>query len=473
MSKVTRIVSSRNLHARKYEELIQQAKLLGKIRTEVWDRFGSISGVGSDHRKIRDAWMQNRDFRPLAAKAWKETLRDTLDDVHLYEESAKTKVRKAIHKRTTDEQERKRLYTLLKGNNWCKDKYLCRMMRKHKKHGRTKVCNQIIVEDGVYKQFQGKDKNTWLKIPSLVRGKMICIPLNSNVHLNGALRVILKCGVAYVHRTTNQRKFKPCGDQTIGVDKGYTEALADSKGGFHGTGFGKIMTAGTQKRLLRGQARNKLHELAKKTKNKRKAHHIHKFNLGRKKLENYNHQQREQLRTKAFEAAHRVVDIAKEVRAEDLSKPMNSSGRWKSYNRMMSAWARGFLSEALDSVTKARGSRLRLVNAAYTSQMDSKSRRLEGRREGDKFYHANGEVSQADTNAAINIEHRADDTEISIYTSYKEVKAILLNRLIATGGVSPHKDDRPSRTPVTRRKRTLTESERTKILTTESCQGFL
>jgi hypothetical protein len=97
--------------------------------------------------------------------------------------------------------------------------------------------------------------------------------------------------------------------------------------------------------------------------------------------------------------------------------------------------------------------------------MDSKTGRLEGRRIGDKFHHVNGEVSQADTNAAVNIKQKADDTEISLYTPYKEVKAILLNRLTAIGGVNESEGftlfscDRPSRTPVTHEKSKLTESE--------------
>lgn len=472
MSKVTRIIASHNLNPGKYRQLEKQAKLLGKLRTEIWHRYGSIQGVGVWHRKIRDEWVQTRDFKPLAAKAWKETLRDVIDDIQLYEEAAKEKVRKAIHIRTRDNSERKRLYTLLKYNDWVKDPYLCRKMRQHKKHGRTKVANQIIVENGVYKQFKGQDGKTWLKIPSLIRGQMLCIPLNSNVKLTGCLRLILKDGKVFVHRTVNSRTFAPCGDKIIGVDKGYTEALADSEGGFHGEGFGAIMTEGTKKRHLRGIARNKLHQLAKKTQNKRKAHNIRKYNLGCKKLNRYNHKQREHLRTKAFEAAHRVVDQAKEVRAEDLTQPMSSGKRWKQYNRTMSAWARGFLAEALESVCTARGSSLRLVNAAYTSQMDSNTGRLEGRRVGDKFHHVNGDVSQADTNASGNIRDRGDDTEITRFTPYKEVKAILLNRLTETGGVNDPNRDRPSMTSVARRKRTSTKSELTKSLSTQSCPGF-
>jgi len=55
---------------------------------------------------------------------------------------------------------------------------------------------------------------------------------------------------------------------------------------------------------------------------------------------------------------------------------------------------------------------------------------------GDKFYHASGEVSHADTNAARNIKHRGDDTEITRYMPFIKVKEILLNRFMANGGVS-------------------------------------
>lgn len=106
------------------------------------------------------------------------------------------------------------------------------------------------------------------------------------------------------------------------------------------------------------------------------------------------------------------------------------------------------------------GSCLRFINAAYPSQIDSKTRRLEGRRVGDKFYHANGEVSHADTNAATHIKDRAEDTEIGLFTPFKDVKKILLGRLVANGGVSSPSDcDLPSRTPAARRKRTSPESE--------------
>ncbi|MES2875019.1 MAG: transposase, partial [Bacteroidota bacterium] len=45
------------------------------------------------------------------------------------------------------------------------------------------------------------------------------------------------------------------------------------------------------------------------------------------------------------------VDLANEVIAEELTKPFVNRNKWKKYNRLMSAWAKGSLAEALDSVT--------------------------------------------------------------------------------------------------------------------------
>jgi hypothetical protein len=60
--------------------------------------------------------------------------------------------------------------------------------------------------------------------------------------------------------------------------------------------------------------------------------------------------------------------------------------------------------------------------------MDSTNGLLQGKRVGDKFYRENGDVLQADHNAAMNVLARLDDDDISRFTSYKEVRRILLAR---------------------------------------------
>ena len=60
--------------------------------------------------------------------------------------------------------------------------------------------------------------------------------------------------------------------------------------------------------------------------------------------------------------------------------------------------------------------------------MDSANGLLEGKRVGDKFYRANGDVLQADHNAAMNVLARLDDSEIHRFLPHKEVRRILLAR---------------------------------------------
>ena len=136
------------------------------------------------------------------------------------------------------------------------------------------------------------------------------------------------------------------------------------------------------------------------------------------------------MKDRVYKSVHALVDQAEVIVAEDLSLPIAKQHNWKNYNRRMSNWAKGILSSALEEVTAHRNAFLHLVNAAYTSQMDSNTGLLEGKRVGDKFYCANGDVLQADTNAALNILARLYDVKITRYMPYQQVKEILLKRSI-------------------------------------------
>ncbi len=100
----------------------------------------------------------------------------------------------------------------------------------------------------------------------------------------------------------------------------------------------------------------------------------------------------------------------------------------KNQKRRLSGWVKGLIQEALNSVSQRRGSSLRKVNCAYTSQMDSRYGVLLGHRNGEKFYCFDGVVLDADENAARNIFARKDDPEIRLWTPYVEIKSILLKR---------------------------------------------
>lgn len=425
MRKVTQIAYSKNLNQDKFDRLTEIANRLGDLRTELWDRYGSIAGVGLDQRDLRDQWVAEKRQFNLPARLWKETLRDTMADIALYREAAKVKVRRAIPAHTKDKAEQKRLYTLLKADHWLEDPFLRRMMRKYFKHGHTNVDNQIILDTGCYTAFEYGGK-AWIDVMSLERGQRIAIPLNTTVKPDGTLRLILWDGKVEVHYTINAQVKTDCGDGIIGIDKGYSEVFTDSDGEKHGQGLGERL--GTESDYLKEKYknRNKLKEIAKKKP------HVAKANLGRKKLDRRKKRHTNNVRDVAFKAAHSVVDKAKVIVCEDLTSPMLDKKKYgKNQSRRLSGWVKGTMAEAIETVSQRRGSSLSLVNAAYTSQTDSRYGTLLGQRNGDTFNCFDGVVLDADTNAARNILARRDDKEIFLFTPYKQVKAILLRRTAA------------------------------------------
>ena len=277
---ITQIAYSDNINQGKLIALIEQAERLGSVCTEVWQRFGSIGGVGLGHRTIRDNWLKEKKPFSVSANAWKQTLSDAMGNIKANREAAKFHVKQAIRRHTKDENELKRLYTALKSDSWMEDRYLLRTMRKYWVRGHNHTFNQINVRSDDYTTFIKGDK-AWIKIPSLVKGKRICIPLRSNRAPTGNLRIIIRNDKIEVHYATESAEDKPCGTKILGVDKGYTEVVTDSDGAHHGVTLGAVLTKESDKLKKKYQSRNKLYQIAKKKP------WVTQHNLGRKNHVNY------------------------------------------------------------------------------------------------------------------------------------------------------------------------------------------
>ena len=109
----------------------------------------------------------------------------------------------------------------------------------------------------------------------------------------------------------------------------------------------------------------------------------------------------------------------------------------RGFNWRMGFWAKGVLAEALKSVTKQRSANLVIVSAAYSSQVNSRTGCLEGKRRGERFITPEGEVLHSDMNAARNVRDRNDDLDITRFMPWDEVRKVLLRR--SSGGVLPLK----------------------------------
>ena len=435
MSKVTRIAYGKNVTRSKLRRLTEIARRLGAIRSETWRKFGSVSGLKySGDRAIRDKWLdEGREFN-VPARLWKATLSDTMSDLVMYREASKAKVRSAIGKRTKDEDERKRLYTMLKYDGWHTDPYLRRMMRKYYKHGRTSVNNQIVLDTGCYTTFEHGGR-AWIAVQSLDKGKRIAIPLNTNRLPTGTIRLILSDGNVEVHYAADANEVcsvRTCGDKTIGIDKGYTEAFTDSDGEKHGEGLGAMLSAQSDANKEKYRHRNKLKALVLKHENKgraRKAKKIRTHNLGRKKLDARKRKHTANVRNVIFNAAHTIVNKARTIAVEDLTSTIPDKKLYgPNMSRRLSGWTKGVMAEAISAVTSRRGASAIPVSCAYTSQMDSRFGLLLGTRIGDTFYCYDGVVLDADWNAARNVLARMNDPDIGLYTPYTAVKSILAAR---------------------------------------------
>ncbi|MEU4765373.1 transposase [Actinosynnema sp. NPDC023794] len=437
--KVTRVAYSADLNAGKYEQLVEQARRLGAIRSKVWREYGSINGVGLGDRAIRDHWMANGTARSFTvpANAWKETVRDAVANITATRAAAKAKVREAVSRRPDGPAERTRRFAALKNDTWTGDPYLRRLMRRRSKRGRNRTHNQIVVRSDQYRTFTlAEGGPVWLAIPALERRRRLKIPLDTAVAPVGTLRLILRDGRVEVHYTIDASAVKsprrPCGDRGIGVDKGYSEVLTDSDGLHHGPALGELLTSESDHRKAKNSRRAKLRGVAEKA--VRRGHHakarrIRDHNLGVIKRNRRSAAWQRRVRDITFKAVHAVVDKARFVVAEDLTRTFTGRKRLgRDTNRRLAAWTKGVTAEALANVSERRGSALRLVNAAYTSQVIPGTDFF-GRRAGDRLHCIRcGAVWQADHAAAINILDRAAGPDIGLYTRHTRVKQILQER---------------------------------------------
>ncbi|WP_127502153.1 RNA-guided endonuclease TnpB family protein [Actinoplanes solisilvae] len=433
--KVTRVVFSHRLNPGKYARLEEQARRLGRVRTEVWQRYGSVTGAALSDRQVRDRWLADGTHHRFGvlANAWKETLRDAMADIAAHREAAKIPVKRAVHARATDPAERKRMFTALKAGTWPADPFLARQMRQHWQRGHNRTHNQIVVRADQHNTRADDRGRLWLAVPGLKRRQLVKIPLNTTVTPTGTLRLILRNNRVEVHyqidAATMASSQRPCGTATVGVDKGYTEALTDSDGQHHGTGLGTLLTAESDRIKERNRRRAKLRSIANSTADKAKADRIRKNNLGTVKRDRQAAKHQARVRTEIFTAVHAAVDKAAVVVAEDLTKTFaGHKPLGRNMNRRLAGWTKGVTAEALKNVSERRGSALVHVNAAYTSQACHRCGTL-GRRNGDRLHCTSCRVVwQADVNAAINVLQRHGDPDITLHTPHRVVKQIVQQR---------------------------------------------
>ena len=433
----TRTYFSKKLDDQTLSELKLIAKKLGILRKIIWHQFSSNPKKLND-REIRDQWLNAKNnetnFYPkiidqIPARLWKETLRDTIGAVNAYFEAGFKEVIKTLYRKHGKQKGKeltKQLKTDYKSNN-----ELHRLVRKLIPKGYSKADNIICLDDNCY-SFADQDSNV-IQVMSLTKFKRLAIPLTTKYRPKGNFKIILnndRCElrVNFKYQAKVQIE-KPY--EAIGVDKGYTEVFTDSTGKRHGKGLGELLTKKSDFLNEKYKNRNKLYAIMKKADevgDKKKAENIKKNNLGNKKLNNKKEKMKIELKEVIYSAAKTIAQKASVIAIEDLSFTSNSI-KYKSVSRRLSSWLKSVIDEAISKYCFIYGTKLVYVNAAYTSQGDSRyDCALVGKRIGNSFIGFDKVVLDADINAALNILARLYDQEISLYTPPEKIKEILIKR---------------------------------------------
>lgn len=114
------MIVTRTLVADAPDSLKPICKAAGFLRADIWRRDGALGPVEKSASAVRSEIVKLGIYNNLKidGTARAETAQDIVNDILTYKAAAKRKVRQAIAKRTADDVERKRLYTLLKEDNW-------------------------------------------------------------------------------------------------------------------------------------------------------------------------------------------------------------------------------------------------------------------------------------------------------------------------------------------------------------------
>ncbi|AOX04054.1 transposase [Moorena producens PAL-8-15-08-1] len=420
-------------------ELLSTMKKLGVVRSESYNKLGSINHWGIDSKK---SFREVRTFRSpeslgLPSKLMDWTVCDVAKAIAAQQAACIDAVVKKVYRKfpgKENQARRKEYATQLKTLSFLDNPLLHRWIRKEYQRGHSWVRNQIVYQQPGYK-CKRLSRNTYqLELAGLTRGKRNKVVVRSNRKIKGQIRVIYNQDLQRfeVHFLVDHGTVEiPSERRSIGVDKGYTEAFYDSDGQAHGKGLGRSATKKSDRICAKNRNRGKLWALHRKleTIDPAKSARILENNLTRK-TERRRYRQNQAELTAIIGAASKSLfnGEALKVFAEDLTQPIRNKRQSKVMSRRLTSWMKGKMRDSLQKWANWTGSVVIEVQPSYTSQIDSRNGTLLGHRTGDNFTGYDGVVLQADHNAALNILARGTDFEITRHMSRVEVHAVLLRR---------------------------------------------
>ncbi|MEM9928073.1 MAG: hypothetical protein AAF915_30855 [Cyanobacteria bacterium P01_D01_bin.50] len=395
----------------------QQEAAIVFIKRDIWRKCPY-----TNQEKQRKAWYQS-EVKKLGSKAKKEDKENVWSKA--LEEFPKNEI----------EQHRDYLFSLLYSNP-TKDNWLHRRFRKHYVPGHTFVRNQIVYQGQGYTATRLKRNLIKLELQSLERGKKIELIIRSQRIPTGQIRVIKNDAGIYEIYTTFKAQIIVSSEKPkdiVGVDKGYTEGFYTSENQVIAPGLSKKLTEKTERTTNSNKNRYRLRQYAEVLESNgdtKKANRIRNRNLTSKKKNKRLQRDKNTITCLVRSDLYKQITKPTRIVAEDLSRPIPGKKMAKYLNRKLNQWMKGELKESLEALGQRTGSIITEVNCAYTSQVDSLTGTLLGRRSKDCFTRYTGDVIQADYNASCTIRSRFEDEEILRWMTSDQVRRVLLIRTI-------------------------------------------
>ena len=134
------------------------ARRAGRLRSDIWNKYGSLQAWGISHQKLYKEFQKTNppSMYQLPQKQWQKTFERVIDDIHACQESAKTTVIRKIYRFFKPEKDRDgkviedssfraELIESLKTLEWMNYPLIHRWMRQAYHRGHAYVNNQICV----------------------------------------------------------------------------------------------------------------------------------------------------------------------------------------------------------------------------------------------------------------------------------------------------------------------------------------
>lgn len=442
--------------------------------------FSRYSGIYSmtltkDYRGIRNKIVANNDMKnfKLQGKMWKACLNSCCGNIQSMWVNLGSKCKVVVRENSnlTDNEKAYLKYVFsalpiwetilqyksfeetdkLKEFNITEDRkhYLFNLIRRYTRKYKPEVAHSTNTKTISFEQGMYSIKDGVFSMMSLNKGKKINIILRNKINKSkGTILVILNKDIKCleIHYAIHAKYRHPeLTDAVVGIDKGYTKMISCSTGKEYGEKLGEILTKETERLNILNKKRNpyyaKVRELQKVIDNstdeeqikllQKKIDNIKNNNLGKVKYNNKKHKVKEQTKSYINAELNKFFKDTKpkEIVLEDLTFVSNAHKyRGKKYNRKMTRWVKGTIEERLEYKAACWGTKVTVVNPAYTSQYCHICGKHVNRNNNIIKCPSCGTLD-ANINAAKNILHRKQDKEITLYTPYKKVKNILETRI--------------------------------------------